>query len=63
MFYYKVDLEKLKGDVRVVFNDTFFDKLVEVVDVVERRTSHGTSTAGFLQAIIRRSKRLALLHT
>jgi len=59
----KVDLEKLKGDVKVVLNDSFFEKLGEVVEIVEARTSSGTSTAGFLQAIIRRSKRLALLHT
>jgi len=59
----QVDLEKLKGDVQVVLNDTFFDKLGDIVEVVEKQTSSGTSTAGFLQAIIRRSKRLALLHT
>ena len=62
-YLFQVDLEKLKGDVKVVLNDSFFEKLGEVVEIVEARTSSGTSTAGFLQAIIRRSKRLALLHT
>jgi hypothetical protein len=59
----QVDLEKLKGDVKVVLNDSFFERLTDVVDIVERTTNSRTSTAGFLQAIIRRSKRLALLHT
>jgi len=59
----KVDLEKLKSDVKVTLNDVFFDKLGEIVEVVEKRTTSGTSSAGFLQAIIRRTKRLALLHT
>jgi predicted house-cleaning noncanonical NTP pyrophosphatase (MazG superfamily) len=59
----QVDLERLKADVKVVLNDSFFEKLTDIVDIVEKTTSSRTSTAGFLQAIIRRSKRLALLHT
>jgi hypothetical protein len=46
-------LEKLKSDVRITLNDTFFEKLGDIVDLVETRTSTGTSSAGFLQAIIR----------
>jgi len=57
------DLEKLKSDVRITLNDTFFEKLGDIVDLVETRTSTGTSSAGFLQAIIRRTKRLAQLYT
>jgi predicted house-cleaning noncanonical NTP pyrophosphatase (MazG superfamily) len=59
----QVDLDKLKSDVKVVMSDAFFEKLVDIVDIVEQTTNSRTSTAGFLQAIIRRSKRLALLHT
>jgi predicted house-cleaning noncanonical NTP pyrophosphatase (MazG superfamily) len=62
-FYLQVDLDKLKSDVKVVMNDTFFERLADIVDIVEKTTNSRTSTAGFLQAIIRRSKRLALLHT
>jgi len=59
----KVDLDKLKEDVKVVLNDSFFEGLGEVIGIVEKRSSSATSSAGFLQAIIRRSKRLAQLHT
>jgi predicted house-cleaning noncanonical NTP pyrophosphatase (MazG superfamily) len=62
-FDLQVDLDKLKSDVKVVMNDTFFERLADIVDIVEQTTNSRTSTAGFLQAIIRRSKRLALLHT
>ena len=58
-----MDLDKLKADVRVVMNDSFFERLSDVEEIVERTTNSRASTAGFLQALIRRSKRLALLHT
>ena len=62
-FLAQVDLDKLKEDVKVVLNDSFFEGLGEVIGIVEKRSSSATSSAGFLQAIIRRSKRLAQLHT
>jgi len=59
----KVDLEKLKKDVICVLNDTFFDKLGDCVSSVETSSNSKPSAAGFLQSVLRRTKRLASLHT
>jgi len=57
------DIERFKSEVRSTLNDNFFDKLDDILEVVETRTKSGTSSAGFLQAIIRRTKRLSQLYT
>lgn len=59
----KVDLERLKKDVISVLNDTFFDKLGDVVSSVEASANSKPAAAGFLQSVLRRTKRLAALHT
>ena len=59
----QVDLEKLKKDIAVVLSETYFDKLTDVVNIVEDTVKSKASSAGFLQSILRRSKRLAVLHT
>merc|ERR1719427_130170 len=57
------DIERFKSEVQNTLNDSFFDKLDDILEVVEGRTKSGTSSAGFLQAIIRRTKRLSQLYT
>merc|ERR1712179_212846 len=59
----QVDLEKLKKDVIAVLNDTFFDKLGDCVGSVETSSNSKPSAQGFLQSVLRRTKRLASLHT
>jgi len=59
----QVDLEKLKKDVIAVLNDTFFDKLGDCVSSVETSSNSKPSAQGFLQSVLRRTKRLASLHT
>jgi len=59
----KVDLDKLKKDVIGVLNDTFFDKLGDCVSAVEISSKSKPSAQGFLQSVLRRTKRLASLHT
>jgi hypothetical protein len=61
--FVKVDLERLKKDVISVLNDTFFDKLGDVVSSVEASANSKPAAAGFLQSVLRRTKRLAALHT
>jgi len=55
----KGDLDRLRGDVVTVLNDAFFDKLASV----DKVHSSKTTCPGFLQAMVRRVKRLANLHT
>jgi len=55
----KGDLERLRGDVVTVLNDAFFEKLASV----DKVHSSKTTCPGFLQAMVRRVKRLANLHT
>jgi len=59
----KVDLERLKKDVISVLNDTFFDKLGDIVGSVEASANSKAGAAGFLNSVLRRTKRLAALHT
>jgi len=60
--FVKVDLERLKSDASTILNDTFFDKLTDKLASVESVGGAGVST-GFLQSVLRRTKRLAALHT
>jgi len=59
----KVDLERLKKDVLSVLNETFFDKLGDIVGDVEASANSKPAASGFLQSVLRRTKRLAALHT
>ena len=59
----QVDIEKLKKDILTVMNETFFDKLGDNVATVESVVQSKAAAQGFLQAIIRRTKRLSSLHT
>ena len=59
----QVDLERLKKDVMSVMNETFFDKLGDNISTVEQTLTSKASASGFMQAILRRSKRLSSLHT
>ena len=57
------DIEKLKKDILTVMNETFFDKLGDNVATVESVVQSKAAAQGFLQATIRRTKRLSSLHT
>ena len=57
----QVDLDKLKKDILAVLNETFFDKIGDNVSTVE--TIHNSKASGFLQAVLRRTKRLSTLHS
>ena len=54
---------KLKKDMISVLNDTFFGKLGDVVVPVEVSAASKPGAVGFLQSLLRRTKRLAALHT
>ena len=59
-------MDKLKKDVISVLNDKFFDELGDVVGPVvpvEASAASKPGAAGFLQSVLRRTKRLAALHT
>ena len=58
-----VDLERLKKEVVGVMNETFFDKLTDNVTTVEQVVNSKAASSGFLQAVLRRTKRLSTLHT
>ena len=57
----QVDLDKLKKDILAVLNETFFDKIGDNVSTVE--TIYNSKASGFLQAVLRRTKRLSTLHS
>jgi len=51
------DLEKLKSDASLTLNETFFSQLADAAENGEGRS------LAFLQSILRRTQRLATLHT
>merc|ERR1712059_5619 len=60
----KVDLDRLKVDANAVLNDLFFDKLGDSLSTLEKGAgAKQQSATGFLQSVLRRTKRLASLHT
>jgi len=58
-----VDLDKLKKDVLSVLNETFFDKIGDNVSTVETIYKSKAAASGFLQSVLRRTKRLSTLHS
>ena len=59
----QVDLDKLKKDILAVLNETFFDKIGDNVSTVETIYNSKAAASGFLQAVLRRTKRLSTLHS
>jgi len=53
----QIDLEKLKSDASLTLNEAFFSQLADAANDNEGRA------AAFLQSILRRTQRLAALHT
>ena len=60
---FQVDLDKLKKDVLSVLNEAFFDKIGDNVSIVETIYKSKAAASGFLQAVLRRTKRLSTLHS
>jgi len=59
----QADLDRLKSDATVTLNEAFFDKLSEAIETVEKGDRQTSSSAGFLQSVLRRTQRLTALHT
>ena len=62
MHIMQVDVEKLKKEIVRVLNETYFDKLCDNVATVEAVVNSKAASSGFLQAVLRRTKRLSTLH-
>ena len=56
-------MDKLKKDVLAVLNETYFDKLTDNLGTIEAAFSSKAAASGFMQAVMRRTKRLSTLHT
>ena len=62
-FFVQVDIERLKKDILAVLNETYFDKLNDNIATTEAAFNSKAAASGFLQAVLRRTKRLATLHS